>query len=80
MRGIVGANVMKNTFCNALKTDELDELKAGGGRTTGRMDACSDWHSKIDFHYIFVGGIRNVIMSRGGVLGLHSVIWVAETL
>lgn len=27
-------------------------------------DCFADWHSKIDFHYIFVGGIRNFIMSE----------------
>lgn len=38
-----------------------------GARSVEReasSDCFADWHSKIDFHYIFVGGIRNFIMSE----------------
>lgn len=48
--------------------EEAGQGRAGqqGGWMAEATVACSDWHSKIDFHYIFVGGIGNVIMSRGG--------------
>lgn len=39
------------------------------GWMDGATVACSDWHSKIDFHYIFVGGIGHVIMVGGGNTG-----------
>lgn len=69
---------MKNTFCNSLKTRTscrdvgrvaaTDESLHGAGSVENvqreSSDCFADWHSKIDFHYIFVGGIRNFIMSE----------------